>query len=445
VHTYALPGSYVVSLVVHNKLGCTDSVQEFLDQTGVTASTIVSLPACSDSMGTALAVASGGTAPYSYSWQTIPPQTTQLAVGLLAGTYTVTVTDSAGCSSNTSTWMFAPSQVNVSIGTSSPTICLGSNALLIANATGGYSNYSYSWSPGAMTSDSVTVSPTTTIRYHLIVKDQNGCPAKDSVLLTVSPAPILHFVADTAGCKPFCPSFSNSSSGGSSYLWTFGDGDSTFQTSPTHCYNKAGQYGITLTGKNTTGCVLKLTLNKYIHVYPPPVAAFSAPISVSVFDPKVCFENNSAGGLNPAWHFGDAKSSTSTDENPCFKYAAAGSYCIKLVVENDKGCADSTVHCLSVKPDPVLYVPNTFSPNNDGLNDLFLPKGENIDPARFQIWVFDRWGNIVWQTTEWGKGWDGILPGGTEVVQQDTYVWKIECWDLESNFISEAGRITVVK
>jgi gliding motility-associated-like protein len=446
VHSYAFSGAYVVTLLVRNNLGCVDSVQQILVQNGVTASTIVSSPACSDSTGTALAIASGGTVPYTYSWHTQPPQTTSLATALGPGIYTVTVTDSAACKTDVTTMLFGPTPVAVTIHGSGTVLCAGAKIGLVANASGGSGSYQYTWSPGGLTGDTISVSPATSGNYAVLVKDYFGCPARDSILLTVAPTPLLAFSVDTADCIPYCAVFSNQSGGASSYLWTFGDRDSSFQTAPVHCYNQTGQYDITLTGISAAGCVQKLVLNKYIHVYPRPLASFSAsPTVVSVFDPNVCFVNTSTGGLTQTWHFGDSWNSTSPAEKPCFKYTDAGLYCVKLNVQSDKGCADSLVACIQVKPDPVLYVPNTFTPNADGLNDVFLPRGENIDPARYQIWVFDRWGDIVWQTTEWGKGWDGRKAPGQEVLQEDTYVWKIECWDLEKNFIRQVGHITIVK
>ncbi len=445
-HNYPRPGSYVVTLVVHSKLGCADSVRQILVQTGIGAGALVSSPLCSDSTGTVTAMAAGGTLPYTYSWHTTPPQTSQTATMLVPGTYTVTVTDSLGCTTTTIARLVAPAPVVATISPSAPFFCKGQSAQLVALTSGGTAPYTCSWRPGALSGDSVLVSPASSCAYNLQVKDRNGCPARDSVVLTLLPLPSLAFSTDTAACAPYCASFKNNSSGGALYLWTFGDGDSTLQSSPVHCYNEAGQYTITLTGKSSPGCVQKLVLNNYMHVYPPSVAAFTAsPASVSVFDPKVCFVNTSSAGLIPFWHFGDAKNTVSAEENPCFAFTEAGTYCVRLNVRNENGCTDSTVHCITVKPDPVIYVPNCFSPNGDGLNDFFLPLGENIDPARYQIWVFDRWGNTVWQTSVWGQGWDGRLRSGADVVQQDVYIWKIECWDMEMNFIRMEGRVTVVK
>jgi gliding motility-associated-like protein len=92
-----------------------------------------------------------------------------------------------------------------------------------------------------------------------------------------------------------------------------------------------------------------------------------------------------------------------------------------------------------------IYVPNSFTPNGDGLNDLFVPQGIGIDQARYELWVFDRWGNLVFYTNEWGKGWDGKMQEGSDVCQVDTYVWKIDVADQKGKRHLLIGHISLIR
>jgi gliding motility-associated-like protein len=99
-----------------------------------------------------------------------------------------------------------------------------------------------------------------------------------------------------------------------------------------------------------------------------------------------------------------------------------------------------------VKGEYTFFIPNTFTPNGDGKNDYFFPKGVGIDPSDYDLWIFDRWGNLIWHTDTWGEQWDGRANYGQDVAQIDTYVWKVHVRELDSqaqhNYI---GHVNIVK
>jgi gliding motility-associated-like protein len=103
------------------------------------------------------------------------------------------------------------------------------------------------------------------------------------------------------------------------------------------------------------------------------------------------------------------------------------------------------VHCLVIGPDYTLYVPNAFSPNGDGMNETFYPKGSGIDESRYKMWIFDRWGNMIWYTEQWGKGWDGHANDGNDVAQEDVYIWKIQVYDYLNKKHDYIGHVSMVK
>src|ERR1051326_6290747 len=136
------------------------------------------------------------------------------------------------------------------------------------------------------------------------------------------------------------------------------------------------------------------------------------------------------------WDFGDPMSQNNSDSipAPCHTYPDSGNYCVTLYVSNANNCTDSIQYCLRIDPDFVIYVPNAFTPGDgNGINDVFMAQGTGIDPNKFKMWIFDRWGNNIFYTEKWGKGWDGHANDGSDLVQEDVYVWKIEVNDLFGN------------
>jgi gliding motility-associated-like protein len=441
-----LAGPYIITVTDAN--GCSITKTDTVGQTGATPKGTPTIldPPCSNDKGSVSVAPFGGTAPYTFSWNTIPSQTTATASNLVAGTYTLTLTDANGCTGTVVSTIKTPPPVTLSTSTRPAIICPRAAATLLASAGGGTPGYTYNWLPGGQSGDSIIVHPSVTTQYVVTVTDSHGCANTDSITVMVSPVPVVTFHADTSACKELCTQFINISTGGSTYLWHFGDGDTSHQQAPKHCYTIAGNYSVSLLVTNAAGCSQLLLLNNYIHVYPMPRAAFVPnPTSTDILHPSICFNNTSTNAATWNWTFGDSANSTSTAFNPCFTYQSTGKFCAELYVQSIHGCRDSTEQCVDILPISTLYVPNAFTPNDNGLNDLFFAQGTNIDPSHFQMWVFDRWGNLIWQTSEWGQGWDGRANGGKMIAQEDVYVWKIECLDLEGQRYNLIGHVSLIR
>lgn len=407
--------------------------------------TSVANPPCSNDKGSVTVSGTGGTAPYVYTWMTTPVQTGPMASNLSAGTYTVSVTDANGCTGTVTATVVAPSQLLVSIPTKPPLICAGKNTVLQSVASGGTPGYTYSWYPVGGSGASATVDPMTNTEYTVVITDSKGCFVIDSISIRIDPPPVPLFSSDTSACQQLCTTFSNSTTGGIRYYWQFGDGDTSSATSPKHCY-KPGDYSVTLTAFDSSGCKQSFARNNYIHVYPMPLAAFSpSPSETSILNPTVCFTNLSTGESSWKWYFLDSLNDTSMLANPCITYTSPGTYCPKLVVTTTHGCVDAVTECVTILPDVTIYVPNAFTPNGNGVNDLFLAAGTNIDPNHFEMLIFDRWGNLLWQTKEWGKGWDGRANNGNNIAQEDVYVWKIDCLDILGKRHALLGHVSLIK
>jgi gliding motility-associated-like protein len=193
--------------------------------------------------------------------------------------------------------------------------------------------------------------------------------------------------------------------------------------------------------------VNSVTLPAYVTVYPNPVADFSmSPQPTTVLNGTIQFTDLSQGNPNAwSWSFGDVLNSSSTVQNPTFTYTDSGSYQVILTVTTQYGCTDTAMKTVRIDPDFVIFVPNAFTPNGNSENETFFPKGVGIDEDRFKMWIFDRWGNLIWETDRWGKGWDGRANGGEDIAQIDVYVWKIQVFDYQGNEHSYVGHVSLIK
>ena len=423
------PGVYICT--VQSQAGCT-----FIDT--VTVMGTGSLPFTSsstnnlcfgDTIGTAIFNPTGGTAPYTYVWSP-NVSTTNSAINLAAGVYSVNATDNFGCQNSATFTITEPPNVpiNASINGISP-ICWGHSTTLTASATGGAPPYTYAWITPAGTNPVVTVSPTVTTTYSVVVAD--ACfTIHDTATFTVvvNQLPIISFTGDLlSGCAPICVDFTALSNPGvSSCLWTFGDNTSSTQISPSHCFYNSGQYSIGLHVTDINGCIDSTSLLNYIYAYPNPIAGFNV-ISenpATLLEPTVMVDDISTGGDTCYWDFGDGNLLTVIGcGDVSNQYADTGAYHIIEIVVNNFGCSDTVAYDVYIIPYTTIFVPNTFTPNGNGNNDVFLSFGEYVDD--FHMMVFDRWGNLIFESYDQDKGWDGKANGGKYLAQEDTYVWVI--------------------
>ena len=185
-----------------------------------------------------------------------------------------------------------------------------------------------------------------------------------------------------------------------------------------------------------------------ITVYSFPVPAFTfGPQPAMITDPVISFTDKSTDAYGIAtwlWNFNDPLSDKSSNlQNPTHAYGDTGQFCATLTVTNIHGCRDSVTECLVISPEFTLYIPNAFSPNGDGRNETFQPKGDFI--SDYQMYIFDRWGMMLYYSTDMNKGWDGTVNGGTQICQEDTYVYMINVTDNLGKKHNYIGRVTLIK
>lgn len=224
------PGTYTVTVTDANNCSATANVT-ITQPTAISLGTSTTNETCNGANGTASVSVNGGTAPYSYSWNTSPTQNTATAVSLAAGSYTVTVTDANNCSQTANVNVFNIGNTTV---TASPnqTICNGNSVTLSANANGGTGPYTYLWTPGNLSGNSISVSPSSTTVYTVVATDANNCAGTTTTTVTVTPIPV---TVVTPATVTICKGQSTvlTASGGTTYVWSTGGTNATETVNPT--------------------------------------------------------------------------------------------------------------------------------------------------------------------------------------------------------------------
>jgi gliding motility-associated-like protein len=343
------------------------------------------------------------------------------------------------------------------------TICEGASIKLNGSVSGGASTGTWTGGLGTYTQNNTDLKavyqPTASeiaagkVTFFLI-SNSTGLCAADTAEVThlIYPNPIIRFTVDTPkSCIPHCVNFLDSTTAGSSAIatweWDFGNGKTgNGKTPPEVCYNTAGVYDVKLKAISDKKCASTLLKEKMVETYKNPVAKFIAdPNPASVFDPVIRFYDQSTNDvLSWMWQFGDGTFASPDKKNPVHTYPkeTTGSYRVKLLVVNDKGCTDSTELAIEIQPYFAFYMPNAFTPDENNVNDTFHGKGVGI--ADYQMWIFDRWGNLVFQSDDINKGWNGLVKNGSETFL-DVYVWKVNLKDIFGKKHIYTGKVTLVK
>jgi len=286
-----------------------------------------------------------------------------------------------------------------------------------------------------------------------------GCVNAFSMDITLSQSPDVDFaVSEPEGCVVFNTVFSDLiAAPGTTLFWDFGDGETSNQPgSVDHQYPDPGCYDVSLTVTNQAGCSITLVQPDIVCAYAIPDADFIVSSdSLPIGDPTVTFTNQSTDAFTYVWDFGDGTTSTST--NPVHVYPTEpAEYVVTLYAYNELGCYDSMLLTITVWEDLLVYVPNSFTPNNDGTNDEFLPvMTSGFDPKSYELRIFNRWGAVVFYSNDPLIGWDGKYPDAIEglitgssdgYAQDGVYTWKIRFTGLQNEDAYEyVGHVTLLR
>ena len=437
-------GTYYVTVTDAN--GCSLSEHMNIIQPN---DVVVSLPndftVCKSLQYTLQSSVTGGANPYTYSWNS-SESTMNIDYTLTQETeYALTVTDAHGCTGSNSVLISVYDDLVLDAFSDLDTVCKGDPVTISGSISGGLMPYSININ-GSLTILPIIVYPTNAETYSIEVTDACSYKANEIINLYTYSVPTLSFSADTLqGCPPLGVSFNLASyENTSNYTWSFGDGAGSVNTiNPMHYFQNSGLFDVSVDVVDKNGCKDNLTIEKLINVYPRPDAKFEpTPNVVTFINPVIDFTNYSDGNDNNYWDLGDG--ALSSLSSPTHSYQEIGTYSITLVVENSFGCRDTAVDIIVVQDAYSLYVPTAFSPDGDGINDLFFVKGHGIDTDNFTIKVYNRWGEVIWETADMFDTWDGTVKGMDDV-QAGTYTWLVICKDFTGDEHTKSGVVSIIK
>ncbi len=364
------------------------------------------------------------------------------------GVHTITYTIAGSCPATDTVIITVLAVYNATITNVGP-MCISAPAFIMSAASAGGT-----WTGTGITNAATgTFDPATAgAGVHLITYTISGlCGTNDTALVTVIALPVISFTTDTTeGCDPAVISFSGTADQpGGTYDWDFGVlttlGDTSHLFNPTYQY-PTGVYTVTMTYTNTLGCVSDTISTNLITIHARPNAAFTATSPVDIIEPTMYFYDQSFS-LSPltnwAWIF--EPGATSILQNPIYTFNDAGLYPVELTITNVFGCKDTVQNYVTVDPVYLMYAPNAFTPNGDGLNDVFMVEGEGIDPNNFEMLIFDRWGERIFKSTDLHTGWNGAKNNLGALVQEDVYVYKVVLKDWAGKRHQYIGHVTIVK
>jgi gliding motility-associated-like protein len=274
----------------------------------------------------------------------------------------------------------------------------------------------------------------------------NGCEVLSSEEIWVISDPIVQFSGGpTVGCPPHLVSFSNLSETetATSYVWNFGDGTISPSPNAVHVYENPGTFSVTLE-MNTGGfCAqeLSLTQSGLVTILDIPQAGFDiTPNQVDILNPMITFESMTSNGVDCFYNFGDGGSSS--DCNGTYLFSDGGLFDITQTVVNAAGCTSTAQGQVAVNG-TVFYAPTAFSPNQDGLNDVWKPSVLGI--TSFHLQVYNRWGNLVWETRNPEEPWLGQISDGQHFAQDGLYFWT--AWMEDQIFLptTKKGHLNLVR
>lgn len=346
--------------------------------------------------------------------------------------YNVQIIDEFGCAYDTTINLTVVAKPVIDLGPDT-SMCEGAPITLHAPS---YPNGTYYWLPDGIPTQDITVEKSG--EYVAIIMTGNGniqCDGMDTIKVDFWPEPLISFVPDDfEGCQPVTVKFNNNTSQAADFLWDFGDGSTSTDTSPEHTYNNPGEYNVSLKAITGKGCEEVYAVNSLIKVYAQPVASFSAdPVTTTVANAQITFTNASTNSTNALWIFGDGESSN--DQSPVHNYKNKGIYDVWLYLESEHGCKDSVSTKITIIDD-LLEIPNIITPNADGKNDAFVVK--NLDAyLSNELFIYDRWGKKVYSKLNYQNDWDG------ENHADGTYFYVLRCKGLITDQ-EITGTITII-
>jgi gliding motility-associated-like protein len=344
---------------------------------------------------------------------------------LTSGDYTVLGTVGS-CTFSNSQFITVTPLPTVSINPNPPPkVCPGVPVTL--NASGANS---YSWLPGNFNSSSINITPLAD-QVYTVTGTTSGCSSQVTQLVMVAPGVNVSVSPPFTLCKGDIGTLT--ASGGSVYIWEPGAG-----TGNTYTIQPLQNTTYTVTASNGT-CAASNTVNVSVNYV---IADFVDNSINGNYYEFVEFTNLSVNSVKNFWYF--TNQIISSDVNPKIQFDEPGTYVACLMTENAQGCLDTLCKVINIGcPEDALFIPNTFTPNEDGLNDIFRVSTLGQCIENFEMTVFDRWGEAVFSTKDLAKGWDGKIKG--VVAKSDVYTYLVKYTMINKKAFSKSGHVTLMK
>ena len=276
------------------------------------------------------------------------------------------------------------------------------------------------------------------------------CPDISTVAIQVNVMPEVKVVSNLyKDCAPFEVRLNMTNANSGSGVWNFGDGSETQSGLTTsYVYTNPGTYTVEFSYEDEIGCKGQTRLPTPIVVWELPSADFAAPLEVLISNPEVKFTNLSTVLENNKYNWNFGSFGVSSEINPTKKFDKVGRYPVTLQALTVNGCKHEITRTIEVKNDFNIYIPSSFTPNKDGLNDYFIPvfSPEGLDAKTYELEVFDRWGHSMFYTKDVTKGWDGsVLNKGDEELKEEVFIYRIKYKDVDGNVYNKMGHVTLLK
>lgn len=401
-----------------------------------------------------IADAFGGTEDYDFYWDDVEK----------SGDYTISspqyvsvyAIDAKGCVSDTANAKIQyRDPLSITAFPKDSLVCIDDEVVARVSGAGGKTPYTFSWENGAVGSEVTLVAEGTygdTTRIKVTIEDGCSVPQDDFVSFYFhEPAKPSFQATPVNGCEPLRVDFTNTSQLATSVQWETGDGTSYGNVNEfSHVYS-AGIYHPKMVAISEKGCETELVMDSLIHSYRTPEVDFTwQPGNITTTHDQIQFVDFTRGDVaiwQWAFYKGDTHLFDSSNEHaPIIQSPKeAGEYEAYVRVESPFGCADSLWKTFVIEEDYLVYVPNSFTPNGDGVNDVFKPVLTGAIPTHFEFLIFNRWGELIWETQDLEQGWNGFLQKQGTEAPSALYSWKLVVRDFKGINHEYFGHVMLVR
>ena len=284
---------------------------------------------------------------------------------------------------------------------------------------------------------------TGTYMVRLVLNDTSYCNYPDSLTDTLRVSPLVKAQFEISnGCAPYDAYFNNTSLAGQQFFWDFGDGTTSTESNPTHLYADTGTYTIHLLAVDDGTCNLRDSTTRTISVHEKPRAAFNTTPQPADYNVPTVFHNNSVDATHFTWFFGDNDSTDKQNTDTVIhQYQNTGTFNACLIAYNQFGCSDTTCQDVQSLINPLLDVPNAFTPGRFGANSIIKVQGFGIMAMSWKI--YNRWGQLVFQSNSPAQGWDGTFNGAAQPI--GVYAYTLEATFDDGTKTTKKGDITLIR